>query len=88
MHSFGTVWRQDTAILPYTSCDGQAGLVPHGFRERQLMGGETEGWGGTEERGEMEEWRFWFKTNIIIYICIRNPEEQRHISIHGHMHKT
>lgn len=46
MHSFGTVWRQDTAILPYTSCDGQAGLVPHGFRERQLMGGETEGWGG------------------------------------------
>lgn len=35
MHGFGAVWRQDAAILPHTSCDGQTGLVPHGFRERQ-----------------------------------------------------
>lgn len=37
MHSFGAVWRQDTAVLPHTSCDGQTGLVPHGFRKRQLQ---------------------------------------------------
>lgn len=54
MHSFGTVWRQDTAILPYTSCDGQAGLVPHGFRERQLMGGETGGDRGEGGNGRVE----------------------------------
>lgn len=36
MHSFGAVWRQDAAILPHTSCDGQAGLIPHSFRKRKL----------------------------------------------------
>lgn len=38
VHGLGTVWRQDAAILPHTSCDGQTGLVPHGFRKRQLIG--------------------------------------------------
>lgn len=36
MHGFGAVWRQDAPVLPHTSCDGQTGLVPHGFRKRQL----------------------------------------------------
>jgi len=40
MHGFGAVWRQDAAILPDTSCDGQTGLIPHGFRKRQLRGGQ------------------------------------------------
>lgn len=41
MHGFGAVWRQYTAVLPDTSRDGQTGLVPHGFRKRQLHEGES-----------------------------------------------
>lgn len=52
MHGLGAVWRQDAAILPHTSCDGQTGLVPHGFRKRQLMSGEMGGAGDGEEGGD------------------------------------
>ncbi|KAK5601665.1 hypothetical protein CRENBAI_022230 [Crenichthys baileyi] len=38
MHGFGAVWSQDAAVLPHASCDGQSGLIPHGFGERQLWG--------------------------------------------------
>lgn len=48
MHGFWTVWRQDTAILSHTSSDGQTGLVPHGFRKRQLVWTD-EGRGGDRE---------------------------------------
>lgn len=53
MHGFGTVWREDTAILPHTSSDGQTGLVPHGFRKRQLERTEEEKRG--EQRNSREE---------------------------------
>lgn len=32
----GTVGRQHSAVLPHAARDGQTGLVPHGFCERQL----------------------------------------------------
>lgn len=51
MHGFGAVWRQDAAILPHTSCDGQTGLVPHGFRKRQLYE-ETQREDAKDSRGE------------------------------------
>lgn len=51
MHGFGTVWREDTAILPHTSSDGQTGLVPHGFRKRQLE------WTEEEKRGKQRNSR-------------------------------
>ena len=63
MHGFRAVWRQDAAILPHTSCDGQTGLVPHGFRERQLLRGEMEG--RSRRRVEMAEWRCCLKKKKI-----------------------
>lgn len=50
MHGFWTVWCQDAAILPHTSGDGQTGLVPHGFRKRQLMWTDEGGNRETVER--------------------------------------
>lgn len=32
----GAVWRQDPPVLPDAACDGQTGLVPHGFCKCQL----------------------------------------------------
>lgn len=50
MHGFGAVWSQDAAILPHASRDGQSGLIPHGFRERELC----KRWRG--HRKEVERW--------------------------------
>lgn len=88
MHGFGAVWRQDAAILPHTSCDGQTGLVPHGFRKRQLMRGEMEG--RTEKKVEMAEWRFCLKRNHLIdpETATNAPNRVKtQTSLYKHMHQ-
>ena len=39
VNGLGTVGRQHPAVLPDAACDGQTGLVPHGFSKCQLEGG-------------------------------------------------
>lgn len=36
MDGLGTVGRQHPSVLPDAACDGQTGLVPHGFCKCQL----------------------------------------------------
>ena len=37
VHGLGTVGRQHPAVLPDAACDGQTGLVPHGFSKCELQ---------------------------------------------------
>lgn len=38
VNGLGTVGGQHPAILPNATCDGQSGLVPHGFSKCELRG--------------------------------------------------
>lgn len=81
MHGFWTVWCQDTAILPHTSGDGQTGLVPHGFRKRQLVWTDKGHGGGNRN---IVERSFGFKDILKCTI----PAQQRTATFTHVMHES